>query len=217
MNTNKLEKKYGGLWRVVRILKGRGYLDFFYGLINSIFSNFYHSSRTLIFFVLLLSFHHSTYADTIKSYRFSADDQISIDVLGEPELSRAKVRIAMDGTISLPFIGQIKIQGLTSVNIEEKLTRLFTDGYLKKPVITVSIIEYRQFYISGEVKKPGGYSYRDGLTVERAVALAGGFSVRASMEKIKIEHEQSTNSSMKVTLKNPVRPGDIITIGESFF
>ncbi len=171
----------------------------------------------LLLLTVFFGCYSNSQANNLDSYRFSADDQISITVFGEPDLSLEKIRIATDGTIAIPLIGQVQVQGLTSVEIEEKLIKLFSDGYLKKPAITVSIVEYRQFYINGEVKKPGGYSYRDGLTVEKAVALAGGFSERASKGKITIVHEKDADKITRIELTTPIKPGDIITVEESFF
>lgn len=173
---------------------------------------------TLLFLlVVFFSLLSSSQADSLDNYRFSADDQISITVFGEPDLSLTKVRIATNGTVSVPLIGPVLVQGLTTAEIVEEITRLLADGYLKEPAVTVSIVEYRQFYINGEVKKPGGYSYRDGLTVERAIALAGGFSERASKGKITITHEEDKEKTIRVKLTAPIQPGDIITVEESFF
>ncbi len=189
---------------------------------NSISSKKIHfeqflATNILLLLTIFLGCSSNTQANNLDSYRFSADDQISITVFGEPDLSLTKVRIATNGTISIPLIGQVQVQGSTSVEIEEKLIKLFANGYLNKPVITVSIVEYRQFYIKGEVKKPGGYSYRDGLTVEKAVALAGGFSERASKGEITIVHEKDTDKITHIELATPIKPGDIITVEESFF
>ena len=95
---------------------------------------------------------------------------------------------------------------------------MLADGYLKHPRVTVSISTYRQFYVHGEVKKPGGYNYLDGLTVQKAVALAGGFTERASESKITLQREKDPDNPMeKAKLNERVYPGDIITVGESFF
>ncbi len=170
----------------------------------------------LLLLSLLLNTTH-LFAEELDSYRLAADDIISITVFDEPDLSLSKVRIATNGTISMPLIGQINVTGLTAVEVEAAASALLADGYLKKPEVTVSIIEYRLFYITGEVKKPGGYSYRDGLTVHKAVSLAGGFSERANQEKISITHDGSTKVVNRVKLTDRIRPGDVITIKESFF
>ena len=155
---------------------------------------------------------------SIENYLLSADDTISITVYDEPDLSLKETRVSTNGTISIPLLGQVKVSGMTIAELELKLSELYKDGYLKKPAIAVTIDEYRLFYINGEVKNPGGYSYREGLTVHRAVTLAGGFSERASKGSITLVHEDETErDGKKVKLSDPVLPGDIITVKESFF
>lgn len=171
----------------------------------------------LLALTLLFMVCNSVKANSTNGYILSPDDEISITIFGEPDLSLAKTRIATNGTISIPLLGQVNIQGLTTAQTEEKLALLFADGYLTKPVVTVSIIEYRQFYVNGEVKKPGGYNYREGLTVEIAIALAGGFSERASKNRITLAHEEDKGNPRRIELTTPIRPGDIITVEESFF
>jgi len=80
------------------------------------------------------------------------------------------------------------------------------------------VLEYRQFYINGEVEEPGGYAYLPGLTLQKAVALAGGFTERASREKIFVVHDNAASEKQeKLKLGSPVQPGDVVTIEESFF
>ena len=179
----------------------------------------YLNAIQLLFAIALifLLFINSASADSKNSYTLSADDEISVIVFGEPDLSLVKTRIATNGTISVPLLGQVQIQGLTTAQTEEKIAQLFAAGYLIKPAVTVSIIEYRQFYVNGEVKKPGGYNYREGLTVEIAITLAGGFSERASKNKITLAHEEDKGNAKRVELATPIRPGDVITVEESFF
>lgn len=174
-------------------------------------------ANLLLFITILFFFCSNVNADDKNGYTLSPDDEISITVFGEPDLSLTKTRIATNGTVSVPLLGQIQIQGLTTAQTEEKLEQLFAAGYLIKPAVTVSITEYRQFYVNGEVKKPGGYSYREGLTVEIAITLAGGFSERASKNKITLAHEENKGNATRVELTTPIRPGDVITVEESFF
>ena len=82
----------------------------------------------------------------------------------------------------------------------------------------MTINEYRNFFINGSVEKPGGYPYIPGLTVRKAVSLAGGFKERASREKIfVISDDDRSQRARKVDLNAAVSPGDIITVEESFF
>jgi polysaccharide export outer membrane protein len=156
-------------------------------------------------------------AQTLQQYRLAADDQISVSVFNEPDLSLESTRVAANGTISMPLIGQILVKGLTIDEVELKITKLYLGDYLKKPDISVAVVEYRQFYVNGEVDKPGGFSFREGMTVQRAVSLAGGFTERAARNKIKLIREDSPEREARVDLNTPIRPGDVITVEESFF
>jgi protein involved in polysaccharide export with SLBB domain len=156
-------------------------------------------------------------ADDDSSYRLSSDDEISITVFNEPDMSINKIKVGTNGTISMPLLGQVTIKGLTVTELEQELTNRLLDGYLKKPNVTVSISEYRPFYISGQVKKPGSYPYRKDLTIEKAVALAGGFTERASKRGISLVAEEQTRNVNSAPLNNAVKPGDVITVSESFF
>lgn len=172
-----------------------------------------------IYLVMLLLFMCSqfSYAQSVEQYRLGADDEIAVNVFNEPDLSLAKTRVAANGTISMPLIGQVTVKGLTIDEVELKITKLYLGDYLKKPDVSVSIVEYRQFYVNGEVDKPGGYSYREGMTIQRAISLAGGFTERASRSKIRLMRENNSKNVSSVDLNTPVLPGDVITVEESFF
>jgi polysaccharide export outer membrane protein len=173
-------------------------------------------------YIYLLIIMHTAFsilvsAEELDNYKLSVDDQITVTVFQEPELSIKEVRVSTDGNISFPLIGQIKVQGLTITEIEDAVTKLLLDGYLKKPNVSVTITEYRPFYIKGEVKNSGSYPYRKGLTIEKAVALAGGFRERASKSNIKLSREGIVKTINEVALGDEIKPGDVITVTESFF
>jgi len=183
--------------------------------------------RLIKFIALLLAFLASAQpwngasaqsGGSISNYRLGSGDVITIQVLGEDELKREKIRLSDAATISYPILGEIKLFGKTIAELE----RLIRDGlqgrYLLNPQVTVTINEYRNFFINGQVEKPGGYPFIPGLNVRKAVSLAGGFKERASRDKIfVIREDDPKNVSQKVTLDSDIRPGDIITIEESFF
>ena len=166
--------------------------------------------------LILFSFLPYSYAIDKQGYRIGSGDLLSINIFGEEDLSLQKVRVGTNGTVSFPLLGEIVVKKMTVAELESDLIRRFKDGYLKKPVVTVSVVEYRLFYINGEVKKPGGYNFVDGLTVQKAVALAGGFTERASKSSIILERE-FVDKKHKVGLNDEVNPGDVITVDESFF
>ncbi len=152
-----------------------------------------------------------------RSYRIDSEDVLSVTVFDEPELSVEESRVSADGTISMPLLGAIKVKSLTTDQVEKKIAKLLSDGYLKNPRVNVSVVEYRFVYVNGAVKTPGGYNYQDGLTVQRAIVLAGGLDERASEDKITITHEGDVDHPIRVDMNDAVRPGDVISVGESFF
>ncbi|MFT7260882.1 MAG: protein involved in polysaccharide export with SLBB domain [Glaciecola sp.] len=168
--------------------------------------------------LFFLGCHNLAFTQEVESnYKMSSDDIISITVFNEPDLSLNEVRISSNGAISMPLLGQVEVAQLTVVEVESKLTSLYLDGYLKKPKVSVGIIEYRPFYINGQVQFPGSYPYRQGLTVEKAITMAGGFTIRASRKSISLISEKDQNNTILVSLSDKVKPGDVITVNESFF
>ena len=164
-----------------------------------------------------LTFSLMVSAEENEIYKVSTDDEISITIFNEPDLSIKEVKIGTTGSISMPLIGNVDVKGLTLTETENQITQLLLDGYLKKPNVTVIITEYRPFYINGEVKKPGSYPYRKGMTIQKAITLAGGFSERASKSAISLVGEIDKRFIKAVSLNDTVKPGDVITISESFF
>jgi protein involved in polysaccharide export with SLBB domain len=155
---------------------------------------------------------------SLSNYRLGSGDVISIQVLGEDDLKREKIRLSDAATISYPILGEIRLFGKTVAELETLIRTGLTGRYLINPQVTVTIVEYRSFYINGQVEKPGGYQYIPGLTVRKAVSLAGGFRERASKEKIFVIRDNDPKKiSTRVTQDETVHPGDIITVEESFF
>jgi len=152
-----------------------------------------------------------------SNYRLDSGDHVKIQVYGEPELS-VETRLSDAGTVIYPFLGELRLAGKTIGQVERQITEGLQGDYLVDPRVTVMIVEYRQFYVRGEVKNPGGFPYRPGLTVEKAITVAGGFTERASRKKIFVTSETGGRDSLvKVDYDTPVRPGDVILVEESFF
>ena len=172
---------------------------------------------TFLALIINLISTQQTIAQDLQHYKLGADDVISVSVFDEPDLSLREARVSSTGTIAMPLIGQVSVKGLNISEAEQKIHGLYLGDYLKKPDITITIVEYRQFYVNGEVEKPGGYSYREGMTVQRAITLAGGFTERASRTKILLVRENSDGMPINAELTTPVQPGDVITVEESFF
>lgn len=154
----------------------------------------------------------------MSNYRLGAGDTISITVYDEKELSLEKVKLSDAGSISYPMLGEIRVLGLTVSELQKKVTEGLRGTYLVKPRVTVSIDQYRDVFVNGQVHRPGNYPYQPGLTVRKLVSTAGGFKDRASTEAVSIIHEnQDKSTPIKGTLGTLIEPGDTITVEESFF
>jgi protein involved in polysaccharide export with SLBB domain len=150
-------------------------------------------------------------------YYLGANDIIKVQVFGEEALS-TETKVSGDGKIALPLLGVLEIQGLTVKQTENLITDRLADGYLKHPRVSIYITRYRNFFVSGEVKSPGGYPFEEGLTVLKAVTLAGGFTDKAAPGRIKIKRlRENDEVTISANLKDPVHPDDIIVVPESFF
>lgn len=156
---------------------------------------------------------------TAKSniYRLEQGDAIAIQVFDEPDLTLDTV-VGASGSINYSYLGDIRVAGKSPADLEQYIANLLKDGYLVNPSVNVTVLEYRPFYINGEVRSPGSYPYEPGLTVDRAIALAGGLTERASARKVFISNEGDASSQeTKASLSYRVQPGDTITIKEGFF
>lgn len=238
-----------------------------------------------------------------QQHRLAPGDTISLRVFGEQDLSMGNIRIPQSGQVSFPLVGTMLVVGKTLAELEQELRGVLSQGYVKNPRLSVSIDSYRPIfvlgaahtigsfpysegltvakaiavaggaknsakqngvkilregevvldglaidsaerissgdivsieeelgvseeasafvYLHGEVMKPGEYEFRRGLTIEKAVVLAGGFTLRASRKRISvsriIEGQEAPEKMKKVELYMPVKPGDIIDVGASWF
>ena len=153
-----------------------------------------------------------------SAYRLGSGDVISINVFGEQDLSFDKIRLTDAGTLSFPFLGEVRANGKTAIELEEIIVTGLKGDYLIDPKVSVSVLEYREFFISGEVKSPGGYPFKPGLNLQKAITLAGGLTDRASERKMFIVRDgESEADATRADMNTPVMPGDMIKIEESFF
>lgn len=176
-------------------------------------------SRWFVLAVLSFLVHASHAAEAgLSHYRLGAGDIISVNVFDEKDLSLTKVKLGDAGTISYPMLGDIQVRGLTPIELQQKITAGLKGTYLINPQVTVSIDQYRDIFVNGQVHRPGNYPYQPGLTVRKAVSIAGGFKDRANKNSVTIVHEnQDKSASVKGDPSTLVEPGDTITVEESFF
>lgn len=155
-------------------------------------------------------------ASAQSSYKVDADDQIKVSVFRHDDLS-GQFQLDGAGNFSMPLVGEINARGLTTPEIEQLIETKLQDGYLVEPQVTVEVLNYRPFYILGEVRTPGSYPYVNGMTVLTAVALAGGFTYRADQDDIILKRGGANAAPMAATGDTPMLPGDIVEVTERFF
>jgi protein involved in polysaccharide export with SLBB domain len=152
-----------------------------------------------------------------EGYRLGSGDKIHVGIFGQPDLNGDFV-VDGGGSVQLPLIGSVKAAGLTVADFQKEVTAKFADGFLVNPSVEVDVVNYRPFYIIGEVKAPGQYPYVNGMSILNAVALAGGFTDRADKSEVYIRRNGSSKETEypgDETTK--VNPGDIVRISERFF
>lgn len=169
--------------------------------------------RLVVFLLLLVN----TQIVCAEQYQLGPGDKIEITVYGEPDLT-TRAKINKTGVITFPFLDDIQVIGLTTKALEGVITQGLLGDYLIDPQVAVSIVEYRPFFIHGQVKRPGGYPYQDDLTLDKAIALAGGLAARASNDDWKIiRNIDGKTTIIQGNVSTLVLPDDMIKIEQSFF
>ena len=157
--------------------------------------------------------------DTLSpDYLLNSGDTIRIYVYGEPDLTFDEVLVGQNGRIAYPFIGTLMVAGRGINEIQDALIAALKPDYLIDPRVSVDIVKYRQFYLNGEVKQPGGLDFQPGLSLMKAIALVGGYTERANKKNIRVvSYTQDLSDARRVKEDYVVQPGDIITVEEGFF
>ncbi len=170
-------------------------------------------NKNIIFLIVFSMF----YLSHGFAYNISSGDVLRLEVYGEPELM-LDVTVDSQGFIEYPFVGKVKVLGSEVEGIRDEITNKLKDGYFIDPQVTVLVKTYRPFFIQGEVTSPGSYAFEEGLTVRKAIALAGGFTERASKKKIYLTRSgDASTDGIKVSMDHKILSGDVIQIKESFF
>jgi polysaccharide export outer membrane protein len=150
-----------------------------------------------------------------RDYRLGVGDMLRVTVYNEPNLS-GEFQVASTGDVNLPQIGGVPAEGRTVSELEDSAEEKLREGYLKSPNVTIEVLNFRPFYILGEVNAPGSYPYVNGMTILNAIALGGGFTYRASQDTVLLKRAGS-ESEISVSVDTPVLPGDVVTVEERFF
>ncbi len=166
-----------------------------------------------------------------ESYTVGVDDILEISVLQPDEILRV-VTVAPDGTITFPYIGTMRVEGSTIPEIQEKIKDALSDGYMRFPVVVVSLRESRsrKFFVYGEVMRPGSYSLVENTTVLRAISMAGGFTKFGSSSRVKVLRPRRNGAgyeTLKIDIRKvmdgdsqedlPLMAGDMVVVSEGIF
>lgn len=152
-----------------------------------------------------------------SAYQLATGDKLRVIVFGQDNLSNV---YAVDGAgrISMPLIGTVDVSGKTTQQLERAVEGKLRSGYLREPKVSVDIETYRPFFILGEVTQSGQFPYVNGMTVQTATAIAGGFTARAQRSWAEVTRMVDGQlMSAQVPIHFPVRPGDTVVIKERWF
>lgn len=150
-------------------------------------------------------------------YRLGIADQLRITIFGEPELSGEFV-IDGEGAVSLPLVGEVPALGQTIRSFQAEVQSRYASGYLREPSLSVEVLNFRPFYILGEVNRPGEYPYGNGLTVLNAIATAEGYTYRANKRVVLIKSADDVDERrVDLTPNLRIYPGDTVRVLERLF
>ncbi|MGA7482889.1 MAG: polysaccharide biosynthesis/export family protein [Bradyrhizobium sp.] len=146
-------------------------------------------------------------------YRLDAGDKLRVVVFGQEGLTNTYA-IDAGGAITMPLIGAVAARGKTPAGLAADISARLRNGYIREPSVAVEVESYRPFFILGEVAAPGQYPYVPNMSVESAVAIAGGFSPRAKRDSVTLTHNAGRTV---VPLGTSISPGDTVLVGERWF
>jgi polysaccharide biosynthesis/export protein len=152
-----------------------------------------------------------------SAYRLDAGDKLRVVVYGQEGLTNTYA-IDAGGSITMPLIGSVPARGRTTAGLAAEIAAKLRGGFIRDPSVAVEIEAYRPFFILGEVAAPGQYPYVPNMTVESAVAIAGGFSPRARRDSVTVTHTDASGTGRFVVPPgSPLSPGDTVLVGERWF
>ena len=153
----------------------------------------------------------------MAAYKLGSGDKLRLTVFNESNLS-GEYNLNDQGAVTLPLVGTVALLGKTISESEAIITEQYAKDYLVNPRVNVEVLNYRPFFILGEVKSPGSYSYINGMTIVNAIALAGGYTPRSNRDRIVVKRASDpATGEQGVQEDSVVLPGDVIRVPERFF
>lgn len=196
-----------------------------------------YATKLILTFILIFTITglvHAAETDATtdpSGYTIGPENVLQIDVYygRDEELSR-KARVSSKGNITFPLLGEVEVEGLTVGEVEKKIAFLLDRDYIINPQVSVFIEEYSTVSILGQVKEPGNYEIKGKLSVVELISKAGGFTKIAARNNVSVIRENKDGNKTKILVKVndiinkgkedddiPLKPGDIVTVPESFF
>lgn len=152
-----------------------------------------------------------------QEYTLGPGDKLKVTVFGSDDLS-GETEVDPAGQVTLPLIQQVPAAGKTVPQLEDEIRRRLSPDFVKNPRLSIEVLNYRPFYIIGEVKNPGSYPYVAGMTVVNAIALAGGYTYRANKDEVIMVRATDPNRKpMPAARTDIVLPGDVVEVKERLF
>jgi polysaccharide biosynthesis/export protein len=152
-----------------------------------------------------------------NAYQLDSGDRLRVVVFGQDGLSNSYI-VDAAGNVTMPLIGAVPARGASTSELAREVGARLRNGFIREPHVAIEVESYRPFFILGEVTYPGQYPYVPNMTVETAVAIAGGFTPRAYRWEAKVARNQNGQPfRVAVPPTYAVRPGDTITIDERWF
>lgn len=175
------------------------------------------AARVTAVILLLISFAITPAFGQKIPYRLGTGDQVRVTVFGHEDLS-GDFEVSSTGSITLPLIGAVSALELTLQALEQAITDRLKPDYLKNPQVSAEVLNYRPFYIIGEVKNPGSYPYVGGMRAINAIAIAGGFTYRAREDRLLITRAKGGSGKPEPAEQGThILPGDVLEVPERFF
>ncbi len=149
-------------------------------------------------------------------YVLGPGDKLKVTVFGSEDLS-GETEVDPSGQVTLPLIQQVPAAGKTVRELEQEIRQKLSPDYVKNPRLSIEVLNYRPFFIIGEVKNPGSYPYVAGMTVVNAIALAGGYTYRANKNEVLMTRKSDPAHKVPAKPTDIVMPGDIVEVQERYF
>jgi polysaccharide biosynthesis/export protein len=164
------------------------------------------------------NFHNELFQASLNSpYTLGSGDRIRAIVFGQDALSNG-YSVSGGGAISMPLIGEVPVQGMTTSQAERAVESRLRNGFLRDPHVSIEVEAFRPFFVLGEVTAAGQYPYVNGMTIRKAIAIAGGFTPRGYQQAADVTRIINGRPTVgRFPLDFPIRPGDTVTVEERLF